>query len=331
MNKFKYKVFLAPGERVLEYKQSLKELGYTGGLNGSTYAVKTYGDNSFMGLGSRLDGLYADYSFLEQGEDWQYDAALAIAAIQEEEGYHENEWVVFDGKSDGRQFTNGKLYQLGGKYWLKNKEGGFHIKKDDNEVANGYPDNESNGKSHKASSEEIIAFFKQKHSKMPESKSTTQKVVGYRIKKDGPGFKKGLELKERVDSKPEVNYRSWVIDSPSHRVKFPISVLEKETEWFEPIYEELVKVERLVIGGKDLTVVINSKGEIKARGLEIAISDLRRVYNWFTNPGNWKLADYPISYSQETRFIRVGCIEEDNLFSPAEIASVVAAYNRLNS
>lgn len=89
---------------------------------------------------------------------WEKEAILALACQREGDQYFENEWVVVD-KEEDRFYTRGLLYQLGGKFWAVNNNRGFYTKEDNF----GDPNGQMTFDYHKASTEEIIAWFKKKH------------------------------------------------------------------------------------------------------------------------------------------------------------------------
>lgn len=105
-------------------------------------------------------------------------------------------------------------------------------------------------------------------------------------------------------------------------------------DWFEPIYEEL-KEQRLILGSKNDVIIIKS-----------GTSDITLINGQYTNINiiNAVLNDYfslidefrvigdkwKTSIDQNVKFIRVGCKDENHLFSISELKLIVETYNSLN-
>lgn len=103
-----------------------------------------------------------------------------------------------------------------------------------------------------------------------------------------------------------------------------LGILDK---WFIPVYEEQSEV--LVIGSRSVNVKIE-RGRITAKGYNWPIDSLNKVID-----GLNKVPSFPGLYDVslvelDTRYVRIGCREEDNRFSINELLSVKKVYDKLN-
>lgn len=330
----KYDLVILSDPDIREFKRQLVKLGYKGNIQFGNASVRTYKDGSFLNLGSNISLLDTNFKFKEK-QKWEFDAALAIAAIWDDNEYHENEWVVFDGMKKENTVTNcytiGSLYQLGGTYWEGRGTNSFKTKYSDKNKPDGYDDYQVNY--HKACPEEIIAFFKQKYDKMANINIVNKEVIGYRIIKDGPGFAKGLELTVRTDLKGgERGYQTPVIGGPKYRVKFPDEILA-DTQWFEPIYKDIIKEKRIEVGTKQLTVTVTSDGKISIplpNTYPIKILALESFIKAFNALSEIQIGDFAAYPDKNEKYIRIGCETQNNRFSYNEIVSIINAYKELN-
>lgn len=332
-------------EQKREFTDHLKNLGYRNfnkklendGLN----IIKIYG-SSRTNRTSYLSGdpeswrNHEDDIILYGKDEGVLEAAIAIAAIWNDNIDHEGEWVVIDETivSGGDDlFTKGKLYELGGRYWKDYNKTNFVVKATDQGTSNGR--NKQYIKYHKASPEEIINFFMKKNGVIKKNK----KIIGYRIIKDGPGFKSGTEL--RIPLKIKRGQDGWadkVRQWDTERVvRFPEDVIKENPDWFEAIYEDEEKIETLTLGSNNDSIQISSKSlSVRTSIGDIPIEQIRDLYTYFTREGLQKQAvnsiiGYDVTLPEDGwRIIRIGCSSEDHRFSPSELKQIIDKYEELH-
>lgn len=332
----------ASSNTVKEFQKEIVNLGYKEGarITGNDYGngtyLRTYTDMTIYDLSDKSHS-HANPSKFQIEEKWQYEAALAIASIREGDKFHVGEWIIVTENSGHNSmhswYNNGTRNSIYKGLISKIEEidntvnahsfGSTTIRINNTAYRSPYVK--------KLNPEEIIKFFKQKYTNM--SDTSQREIIGYRIIKDGPGFKKGTELKARTDIKGGARgWKEYEIDKiNAYTVKFPDDVLV-DTEWFEPIYKELTKYETLYLGSRDTKIIVSSKGSIATdRGTSpINISNLKNLRNILTSVNDIELGNFAPYPDKSLRFIRIGCEAENNLFSITEIDSVINLYNKLN-
>ena len=339
-------------EEVISYAKALEGMGYKpydgetlprakSNLERWVKSYKNYGA-TYNILGNNFPEASNHYVF--QGVNaWERDAALAIAAISEDDTFHTGEWVwvlpmdkFYDNCEKCPQkilIDRGADYSSPIRYNLAFSDG----------TINSY------GQLRKATPEELIEFFKNKQVNTntlgradiassadcqlaaPKKQEVDREdIIGYRIIKDGPGFKKGLELRERAQFPTQMGYRASAIEAYGNSVKFPDGVLA-DTEWFEPIFKEREKVESLTIGSRNDSITISSlKDTVSTPVGDIDIATVRELVDYFTTP-NIIVTGFAVSTKPDWRFIRIGCDSEDHRFSIEELVRVIETYNELRT
>ena len=276
----------------------------------------------------------ADFEF-DIDEEWQYAAALAIASIHEEDDIpFVGEWIYCGENSATR--TGHREDDLA-KLTNANELGGITTY---NHLGNNYDSHLNMHGNRKATPDEIIEFFKNKYmydstalAGSEYAKATVNKLLGYRIIKDGPGFKKGLELTVRTFIKGgDHGYSTPVIGGPKHRVRFPDDVLA-DTEWFEPIYEKVVREIKVMKGSRSDEFIIREDGTITCKRIgDFNIKAVEDIISYYgKNNHDLSVIGYTVSIKSDWRNILVGCESEDHRFSLGELRDLVNTYNQLKN
>lgn len=328
MKKFKYSLTLRGRTKIkIDFSHELKILGYkigndfdtnTNELSVGSPLGKDFSDDQYN---FQSGSMKRDYEF-NIDETWQFEAALAIAAIRNDTLPHVGEWVYMP--------DHQTLSYSGEEYarinYVDDKGNTFNTKEQSQQrdsLLHG-----SYGIT-KATPEQLMKFFKQKYQALEMEK---RKIIGYRIIKDGPGFKKGDELTEEVNLDGNVFWKKPKEDKRLG-IKFP-DFITKDTEWFEPIHEEAIKRQKIAVGSRNLEIQITSEKEIKVtsyntvvipESIEVILAALDNFRNLqITNEG------HAVYISEDVRFLRIGCQIDNNLFSCNELKAVVDVYKKLN-
>lgn len=96
-----------------------------------------------------------------------------------------------------------------------------------------------------------------------------------------------------------------------------------ESQYFKNVLEH-----KMDIGSKNEEIIINSEGVLVRDGL-ITIQSIRELYNKFSFLPVADLTSYDAYVSHDVRFIRIGCLDENNLVSLNEIKSVVDKHGEI--
>lgn len=335
MKNFRFTLNLTGSEEVkAEFAEGLIKLGYRDVIkSGRNYDYLSTGDpidhtqKNMDDFFHQNGAMERDYQF-NIDDKAQYEAALAIASIRKE-GFHRGEWVVFDGlksRSHSSSFTIGGLYKLGGKYFSESNIS-FHVEEDNDGKPNGYHDYQV--LFHKASPEEIIAFFKQKYNKMEE-----RKIIGYRLLKDTPSKPEGAKF--IYPTTFTANRDGWATEPDGRDNGYTQAVFDAGIgTWFEPIYEEVIKTSTLTLGSRNLVVVINSRGTIRVpdHSTTVELVSIKEILNRLEGIRDIKIDKingFSSHISKDVQFLRMGCELENNLFSYNELKLVIDTYNELN-
>lgn len=321
------------------FTNRLKELGYVSGSsynpsNLSRYLVVNAPSNSHSlstmngQFNDLRDPLTRDFEF-NIDNLWEFDAALAIAAIHDDNEPHIGEWVVAGGGGQdvtvlGEKGTLHKIDALAG-------DGNFSVedyrsKRADNRVTSLDYDS-------KATPEEIISHFKAKYmnasgtaitaaiisSNVTNGVATPRKIIGYKA----PFSLRDGEIPPGTIYKP----RSGKYYS-AEDIKGQVCILEKEiVEKWEAVYDE--EEVKLTIGNRGAIITIG-RGKIRAGGNVILHSTLSAIYNKLVAATGDEIGGWELHIIDDLRFIRIGCKDEDNRVSLKEIRDVISAYEKLN-
>lgn len=328
---FKYFVSFFPKdyEQAREYINVIEGVGYVTRRDWGEYSLQndiitTYPHGFSQVVRKGLE--HEPYIFHGENE-WEYEAAKAIASIHQDNEYHDGEWVIFDGPDtkldsnvSSKFYTIGNLYQLGGKYYHENNNNQLFYTREDNE---GEANGSMNYKFHKASPEEITAFFKQKYTDMEN-----KEIIGYRLLKDTPTLKAGIEFKFKKDKK-EYAYKT---DGDEFTYWYTQQEIDNADGWFEPIYEEMEVVETLSLGSRNVLIMMTSNKRITTTrsSTPIKIEKLVELLDHIDAMNNIEISEWGPYIAKDVRWIRIGCENENNLFSYNEIQQVINIYNKLN-
>ncbi len=97
--------------------------------------------------------------------------------------------------------------------------------------------------------------------------------------------------------------------------------------WFEPVYEE-EKPRLLNLGSRNVEIILGKENVIEVRGHLISIQEIKNILNIFNSEG--KIGPWSVNLDRNIQCIRVGCREENNLFSLTELELVVFNHNKIN-
>lgn len=327
MANFKYNVSFLPKDdkQAREYFEIMKEIGYEIRRGWDSHSLQNYIVNTYT-IGviqrARRDTKHKPHIFHGENE-WEYEAAKAIASIHQDDKYHDGEWVVFDNGqyNDDQYYTIGNLYQLGGRHYHFDIQSTqrFYTRADNFGDANG----SFTFSFHKASPEEIITFFKQKYGVMEN-----KEIVGYRLLKDTPTLKAGIEFKF------DKNKEEWCYtrDADEFTYWYTQREIDSANGWFEPIYRDVEVVKKLGLGSMDTFIMITSKKRITTTrsSTPIKIEKLLELLDHIDAMNKIEISDWGAYIAKDVRCIRIGCQTENNLFSYNEIQRVINIYNELN-
>lgn len=110
--------------------------------------------------------------------------------------------------------------------------------------------------------------------------------------------------------------------------EYDLKLSNSKTEKITNMATETQK--KFIIGTRDVEVTVR-KGEIAAKGKRWDATTLNRVINTISRGGEMNLAGYEIrSANENLRTIRIGCTDENNVFSLKELKTILDAYNSLN-
>lgn len=328
---FKYSLILKGNyDELSDAGGELQKLGYKHkGPAFSEEASQIIVNNAKMGGSDILNGefglygkhtLSRDYTF-ELSDSIERQAALAIAAIHDDEEGHVGEYVKCllkgvdsekSGKITGKSFNNSN-------WIIDGMQFSYIVPR----------------QAVKMTPEEIIAYFQGKE-KLPNIVRDTpkpyeerRKVVAYTLKKGLPG----VLAYARFTWDGGKGGWYYKIDS-NHEYVFSQEEVQRDLEWFEAVYEEEIKSEQLIVGNRKDEIIISSKGGITlVSSLEasfpIKINEITKIIEYFRRP-NLSLAGWAVTLPKNYNSIRIGCVDEDHRFSIEELEKVVEVYNRLN-
>lgn len=146
--------------------------------------------------------------------------------------------------------------------------------------------------------------------------NTNKKFIGYKSPMDlfGGNFKKGDIFRLATEN----SYKS----GRSGSVIFSRHLPKEIVETWEPVYEE--QETKITIGSNNTELVI--KGDDIYGRIETSYIDVKNMYDTFRNTfEKVQIAGYVICIDTNQRIIRIGCEQENNLFSLNEILSVLKA------
>jgi len=147
-----------------------------------------------------------------------------------------------------------------------------------------------------------------------------QKIVGYKLKKDLPTIKEGAFFEQ-------TGYDHFTNDgSLDDTYRYTQPQIDGAPDWFEPVYEAVDIVLELGNHKKKVTI---GKEKILVDSVYISINDIFHLHEKFTGLEQVRLFNAVVN--GPTRFLRIGCETENNLFSLDEITQVINAYHKLNS
>ena len=163
---------------------------------------------------------------------------------------------------------------------------------------------------------------------LPEKVKETGKLLGYKLKKDLPDVKAGeIAVKDGMCD--------WVLKTYRGEWKtrrYREELLKEDTDFFEPVYEE-VKAE-VTLGSRGAKIRISKNGSIFFTGVGGGgrtniekIDDLLSLVNLACLT---LIGEYVVHLNEHIRFIRVGCSTEDHLFSIDELRLIKKAHDDLN-
>lgn len=110
------------------------------------------------------------------------------------------------------------------------------------------------------------------------------------------------------------------------------SMPEDIVETWEPVFEENQSI-TIKVGSKNKEITIFKDGKIQIESETTTIQMVKALYSDFSNDfsateriigTNWK-----ISIDKNARFIRIGCIEHNNLFSLTDLTYIIDIYDKL--
>lgn len=319
-------------ENLLKFQEDLKKIGYIA-IDEVITNYTTIGVNSGESFSRIKNGEFdslnnpfkRDYEF-DIDNHWEYNAALGIAAMRDDNEPHIGEWVVAGGGGDitvlGSRGSLHKIDALGnnGNFSVED----YYPKRADNKVTDLRYDS-------KATAEEIINHFKPKEMNVSGA-VTTATISGYvingaAIARKIIGYKAPFSLRDGEIPSGTV-YKPRSSKYYSADIKDRTCVLEKEiVEKWEAVYEE--EEVTLTIGSRDAIVTVG-RGKISVRGNVILYSTLSAIYNKLVAATGDEIGGWEVHILDDLRFIRIGCKDEDNRVSLKEIRSVIATYEKLN-
>lgn len=263
------------------------------------------------------DVMDRDYEF-NIDNPWEFSAALAIASIYDDDIPHVGEWI--SGENSLIFFLKTGLHRVSE---VNPKSFSFNV--------DGYASNPDWTSSfphcRKATPEEIINFFKKSLNTETMEQTVNEarlmipgEIIGYKSKRRLPWISGSHEfvsiLPEGVIITEKEDRLSW--DYFGESLKNP--------EWFEPVYRETEKILHL---GSNQTEVIVQKDGIFVRGEKIQIETIERIMRILAGEDQWgNIAGWGIYFSvpRATRYVRIGCEQENNLFAYRDFKAVYDAY-----
>lgn len=108
------------------------------------------------------------------------------------------------------------------------------------------------------------------------------------------------------------------------------ALMEKEmVETWEPVYGATEEI--ITIGSRNVPVTISDIITFKGRVATIKeVNDTyNAIYNMYKSLGT--ISEYGVYLDSDTRFIRIGCEDENNRFSLNELRQVINTYYRINN
>ncbi len=309
------------------FSEDLKALGYKHNDRGG----RTIGPGKFMVVNQCRD--YPNQSTVKNGEfTWQtasnprdysfdidtdenYNAALAIAAIHEGPEQYVGELVTILGAvkkvSEISKRNNGGIPSTVDKVWAVFPDGTGNICACDR----------GSDFARKLTPDEIIDYFKKQTTNM--STTTNPK---YKVLKDTPHVKVG-EILERGGT----NYDWYFPSKPNFGVvKYGIQkdIVEGNPEFFERVIENIT--EPYKVGSRGFDVILTSKGVNfykDGKNRVVLRETLEKLYDYF-RPSKIaeKVGDiggYEIGVTGNDRCIRIGCYDEDNRISVADLQTLI--------
>lgn len=338
----------------LEHKESiircLLSIGYAPCARGyippdsfNTLVVNAYAPMSGTVRNGEYDNIAGpanrDYIFNTHNQG-EYDAALGIASIVDDDDFHTKEIFVNTNIS-----SDEKVLQVTG---ISNGTVSYNLLEGEERFNSEFGKGSDFARGlRKATPDEIINHFKTKSMSARTSETATggkattvaattgkdtllqairpddRKIIGYRTPFDmfGGDVKKGTMygVKETFNR--------------THQFFVPQEIVQT----WEPVYKE-EEITLNDIGSRDRKVIIK-KGSIYfwgRKGEIVNIDDLNKILTEIisnrNNIQNGKsLAGYEVRIDNNMRFLRVGCIEENNLFSINDLQNVKDAYDKLNN
>lgn len=247
------------------------------------------------------DTLARDYTF-ELSSPIERGAALAIAAIHDDKEGYVGEYVISLLKGTDREKI-GKIVRRS-------------IYSATDWVIEGFKfSHKIPSQARKLTPEEIITYFQEK-----------RRIIGYRAIKDFPEVKAGDKFYWAAIGHCYISERNVAKAVNKEAV-------ETESEWFEPVYEEVKRSTTISIGHVKTSVTIHKNGDVqflsKSYNGVVKIHDIKRIINSF-EPVLF-LGVHPVSLVEEHRPIRIGCESEDYRFSLNELHEIIEKYNELNT
>lgn len=254
-----------------------------------------------------------EYSFNIDNK-WEYEAALAICSMRNDNDVcHEGEWIYFlqtyDRAPSGHiaQITNIYKESYESKGWISytpkvGNGGGFRwaISPEKSGYSIGIH-------FRKATAEEIINYFKNKY-------SMSTKQIGWIVPENlfGGLVRKGtiypLVAKGFNGAKPS--------DESSDTLWLPREIIEK----WEPSYEKQEK--SVIIGSRNVKVFVEGERVYtKDERIDTTIEELEELLDSLDEM-ELEISGFNVSIKADERCIRIGCVEENNLFSLNELNSV---------
>lgn len=102
-----------------------------------------------------------------------------------------------------------------------------------------------------------------------------------------------------------------------------------DTNWFKPFVTRN-KSKKITIGNKDVEVVIFESGAIQFQDRVSHISTVEALRASFDHE-SIRVGNFSTSIDEDVRFIRIGCEEENNLFSLTDLDMVITTYKSLKN
>jgi len=156
------------------------------------------------------------------------------------------------------------------------------------------------------------------------NEKTMKKIIAYKLIKEYPGMIG--ELGRETLSLNSGEGASYVY---SHgRIDNFTKAYFSHSEYWEPVYEKEEKVLKLGSNNVEITVGV---GKIAFRGYTAEIERVQKILNVYTNENNIRVGqNWEVKSDEDVKFIRIGCLEENNLFSISDLKLIIREYKKLN-